>query len=215
MKLLEMKNKLALDTAKIIFQNNIDVIFIGGTALNAFYLDYRYSEDLDLGYTKENKKQDLEKLLKTNGYSVSNTDFKHRDIITLEGISIKMDIIEYKNKLNGFEEKNIGKTFVKTLSLDEFIIDKTISFFTRENLAGMSRDGYDLFSIGKKYGTVLTLAKKEKNTIKKNIVTLNHNIDLFENNSEKVETAVSPYLKVAIDSSDVLEFLKKLQGVLK
>ena len=214
MKLLEMKNRLALETARLIFQNNIDVIFIGGTALNAFYLDYRYSEDLDLGYGKENRKPDIEALLEKNGYLVERTDFDFRDVISLEGVSIKMDVIEYKKKYTGFEERSIGDTKVRTLTMGEFAIGKMISFFTREDLAGMARDGYDLFSIEKEYGMILDLARKEKGTVRRNIVSLGFNVERFGRETEKVESAVVPYLRKPVDAREVLGFLKNLRGAL-
>lgn len=215
MKLIEMKNKLAFDAAKLIFQNKIDVIFIGGTALNTFYLDYRFSEDLDLGYLKENKKHEIEELLRKNGYTVSRTDRKHRDIITLEGVSIKMDVIEYEKKYNGFEEKAIGEIKIKTLKIEEFTIEKIISFFTREDRSGMARDAYDIFAIEKKHGLVSDLVKKEKRLIRKNIISLDHNIDIFKSDTKKIESAVVPYLRKSVAVEAVLEFLKNLRSVLK
>jgi predicted nucleotidyltransferase component of viral defense system len=215
MKQLEMKNHLALETAKLIFQNNIDVVFIGGTALNTFYVDYRYSEDLDLGYLKDNKKSVIEKLLQEHGYDIQRTDFKHRDIISLEGVSIKMDVIEFKKKYNGFAERMIGGVNLRTLTLEEFAVEKMISFFTREEAAGMARDGYDLYALEKTYGSVLDIARKAKDIIRKNIVSLDYNLDLFESDIKKAESAVAPYLRKPVEVKEVLDFLKSLRGVLK
>ena len=215
MKLLEMKNRLALETAKLIFQNNINTIFIGGTALNAFYLDYRYSEDLDLAYTNNNISSEIKSLLSEHGYKVSRTNVDFRYLIDFEGVSIKLDIIEYKKKYDGFTEKAIGQTKIKTLTIEEFLVEKTITFFTREDLAGLGRDGYDIFSIDRKYNSAISIASKAKNIILSNIVSLNHNLDLFEDNIQKIESAVNPYLKIPVDSREVLEFLKAMRGVLR
>ena len=215
MKLLEMKNKLALETAKLIFQNNINPIFIGGTALNAFYLDYRYSEDLDLAYTNTNISSEIESLLSGHGYTVSRTNVDFRYLIDFEGVSIKLDILEYKKKYNGFTEKAIGQTKIKTLKIEEFLVEKVITFFTREDLAGSGRDGYDLFSIDRKYSSAISITSKAKKIILSNIVSLNHNLGLFQDNIQKIENAVNPYLKIPVDSREVLEFLKAIQGVLR
>ena len=215
MKLLEMKNRLALDTARLIFKNGIDAIFIGGTALNAFYLGYRYSEGIDLGYIDKNPKYEIEDLLKKNGYEVSSTDLKYRDIITYEGVSLKMDIIEYRKKYSGFEQRTIGDAEIRTLALEEFVVEKTISFFTREEFSGMVRDAYDLFMLEKKYGVVQSLSKKEKHLIRKNIISLDFNIGLFEKDGIRCESAVSAFLKKPIQYADVLGFLKSLKGALK
>lgn len=214
MKLLEMKNKLALETAQLIFQNNIDVIFIGGTALNTFYTTYRYSEDIDLGYLTENKKKEIEQLLRKQGYDVQKTDFEYRSIITFDGISIKLDVIKYKKKYNGFTTKKIGGTLIRTLQLEEFTLEKLISFFTREEITGMSRDAYDLFSLEQQYHTATSLIDKTKNIIKNEIVSVDYNIRLFESNREQIENLMAPYLRVPIDYNKVLEFLKQIQGVL-
>ena len=183
--------------------------------MNAFYMDYRYSEDIDLGYLDKNPKTEIENLLKENGYGVSTTESKYRDIITYDGVSLKMDIIEYSKKYNGFEEHTIGDTSIRTLALEEFIIEKTISFFTREEFSGMVRDAYDLFMLEKRYGIVQSLAKKEKSLIRKNIISLDFNIVLFKKDSIKAESAVAAFLKKPIQYADVLAFLKTLKGALK
>jgi len=215
MKLLELKNRLALETARLIAQNGIDVIFFGGTALNTFYLDYRYSEDLDLGYSGKQKKHEIEKLLDKYGYIVQRTDFDFRDIISLEGVSIKLDVVEYNQKYNGFTDKKIGETKIRTLEIEEFVIEKIVSFFTREDLAGTARDGYDLFCLEEKHALVLGLAKKEKKLIRKHISSLDYNVKLFESDIEKTESAVKPYLRKPVKARDVLDFLKNLRKVLK
>ncbi|MFH1520981.1 MAG: nucleotidyl transferase AbiEii/AbiGii toxin family protein [Candidatus Micrarchaeota archaeon] len=214
MKELERKNQLALEIARQIFQKKIDVIFIGGTALNSFYLDYRYSEDIDLGYIRKSPKHEIEKLLRECGYQISKTNFSYRDIVSFDGIQIKMDIIEYKKKYNGIIKKLIGDVNVKTLEIEEFMIDKTICFFTRENMIGMARDGYDLFYMQQKYGFVLDLATKAKKIIRKEIVSIDFNIDLFQDNLQNIEYGIAPYLKTPINAKDVLVFLKRLRGVL-
>jgi len=215
MKLLEMKNRLALETAKLIFQKGIEVVFIGGTALNAFYAHYRYSEDLDIGYLKDDKKSDIEKLLREHGYDVQRTGLKYRDIVSLEGVSIKMDVIEYKKKYNGFADRAIGGVNLRTLALEEFAVEKTISFFTREDAAGMARDGYDLYTLEKTHGSVLDVIHKAKAIIRKNIVSLDYNVNLFESDTKKAESAVVPYLRKPVEVKKVLDFLKALRGVLK
>ncbi|MDO8554595.1 MAG: nucleotidyl transferase AbiEii/AbiGii toxin family protein [Candidatus Micrarchaeota archaeon] len=214
MNLLEMKNRLALETAKLIFQNSIEVVFIGGTALNTFHINYRYSEDLDLAYQTRNPKTEIEDLLVAHGYAVDKTSFNFRDIISLDAVSIKLDVLKYEKKYNGTTTEKLGETTVTTLKIEEFSVEKTISFFTREDIAGLARDAHDLFSIENRYHNSLDLAKKAEKIIKKNVSSFNYNIDLFENNRSKVESAVGPYLRTPIIFEDVLEFLKKLQGVL-
>lgn len=206
-----MKNRLALETVRLIFRNNIDVIFIGGTALNTFYLDYRFSEDLDLGYLENNKKTEIEKLLIASGYVIEQTNFKFRDIITFEGTSLKMDVIRHKLKYDGIAENTIDGTKIKTLKLEEFAIEKTISFFTREEVSGMGRDAYDLFSINQKY-KIINLIKRTRNLIRKNIISKDHNIGLFEENIEIIDAAIRPYLRVEpLEAKEVLAFLKRLR----
>lgn len=215
MRLLEMKNRLAIETVKLIFQSRIEVVFIGGTALNTFYLDYRFSEDLDLGYLQKNRKTEINELLRDSGYEINSTNFKFRDIITFEGTSLKMDVIKYIPKYNGIAENSIDRTAIKTLRLEEFAVEKMISFFTREEMNGLGRDAYDLFSIEQKYKIFPELLEKTKNIVKENIVSKDHNITLFEENMETISVSVSPYLrKEPINSEDVLKFLKHLRGAI-
>ncbi len=214
MKLLEMKNKLALETVKLLFNTDIkDIVFIGGTALNVFYLDYRYSEDLDIGYLQKNVKSDIEELLREKGYSIERTNFKFRDVLTLEGTSLKMDIIEYKIKFGSIEEKLLGQTKVKTLSLEEFAVEKTISFFSRENTDSLARDAYDLFSISRKT-KLLEIINKAKKIIKHNIVTTSHNVELLKKDRVRVEASIATYLKKEIKYPEVVKLIDTIKGII-
>lgn len=213
MKELERKHNFVLETAKLIFQKFPDLIFIGGSALNTFYLDYRFSEDLDVGYTTQNKKTNIETLLKKNGYGVSRTTLKFRDVISLGDLSIKLDLIEYERKYSGFIKIDLGDIDLKTLSLDEFIISKTITFFTREEKIGLARDAYDLFAIQEKYSSVYSTLKKTKNIIKKNIISSDHNINIFFSESENMQSAVLPYLKEEVKYEDVCDLLQKIKVI--
>jgi len=84
MKLIEQRNKLALETAKLVFENNINAIFLGGTALNTFYVNYRLSEDVDFGYTNKTPKSKIEEILRESGYIVEKTSYKFRDVTLLK-----------------------------------------------------------------------------------------------------------------------------------
>lgn len=214
MKLLEMKNKLALETVKLLFNSDIsDIVFIGGTALNVFYLDYRYSEDLDIGYIQKNVKSDIEELLKEKGYSIERTNFKFRDVLTLEGTSLKMDVIEYNLKFGSFEEKLLGQTKVKTLSLEEFAVEKTISFFSRENTDSLARDAYDLLAISRK-AELFEIINKAKKIIKHNIATTSHNVELLKKDRTRIETSINSYLKKEVKYSEVVKLIDAIKGII-
>jgi len=122
MNLIELKNQLALDAVKIIFSNKIDCIFIGGTALNAFYVDYRFSEDADIGYELRNPVHGIVGLLGKCGYTVKPAIHPFRYIIESQGVSIKLDVLKYANKGHGFATTQLGPVSVKTLALEEFIV---------------------------------------------------------------------------------------------
>ena len=52
---LRQRTNLKVCIMKLLFGKGLDLVFIGGTALNAFYLNYRYSEDLDLAYFRKKR----------------------------------------------------------------------------------------------------------------------------------------------------------------
>ncbi len=105
---------------------------------------------------------------------------------------------------------------VKTPTLEEFAVDKIISFFTREELSGVGRDGYDLFMINKKHTLTPEFIGKTNSIIRKNIVSLDYNLLLFEENMEKIDAVMRPYAKKEpIESKEVLKFLKRLRESLK
>ncbi|MEM4707472.1 MAG: nucleotidyl transferase AbiEii/AbiGii toxin family protein [Candidatus Anstonellales archaeon] len=214
MRLVEMKHNLAIETAKLIFRSGLDVVFIGGTALNSVYLNYRFSEDLDFGYTEKNKKADIEKVLRKSGYVVEPMAFKFRDLITFEGISIKMDVILYELKYGRFVERMLGEVRIKTLDIPEFIVEKTISFLTREEMAGIARDAYDLFAIHKEYHNVFHVVRKAAAVIKRKADVMDHNIYFFLGRKKEVISALRPYLKKEVQYDDVADFVKRLKVVL-
>lgn len=215
MKLLEMKNNLALRVAATLFKNDANLIFIGGTALNAFYLNYRYSEDADFGYIEKSKKGKIENILRKNGYVVERTNFSFRNIVSIDAMTIKMDIIEYHQKYSGFVEKELFGVCVKTLDLEEFILDKTISFLTRETFDGITRDAYDLYVIEQKYASVLTTLCKARAIVKRHVNVIEYNIRLLLNQLPDAENIIRPYLKRDIETKDLQKFINKLRGILK
>ncbi|MEK6982612.1 MAG: nucleotidyl transferase AbiEii/AbiGii toxin family protein [Candidatus Micrarchaeota archaeon] len=215
MKELEAKNQFALATAKLLFGKGLDLVFIGGTALNAFYLNYRYSEDLDLAYFKKEKRDEVVIFLIEQGYVVNREEQNFRYTISFQGSTIKMDILHYEEKYNGTDGKELDGILVKTLKIEEFFVEKLISFFTREDRIGLGRDAYDLFSIEQKYHFTLELTKKAKTNIKNNIVSLDHNLGVLEANKKQIEDAMTPYLRNQIKIDLVIRFIKKLQGALK
>lgn len=212
---LEAKNQFALQTAKLIFQHELDLVFIGGTALNAFYLDYRYSEDLDLAYLNIEEKEKTIELLTKQGYIVNREEQNFRYTINFQGLVIKLDILPYQQKYNGTKTQECDGVLVKTLKIEEFFVEKTISFFTREDKVGLGRDAYDLFSINQKYKFGLEIAKKAKTKIKNNIVNLDYNVGILETNKKQIESAMVPYLRKQINIESVISFIKKFQGALK
>ncbi len=213
MKLMEMKNRLAIDTAKLVCKNIGDVVFIGGTALNTFYMDYRFSEDVDFGYTAKNRKPEIEGLLRKHGYRVEKTNYRHRDIVSLDEVSIKVDVVKYELKIGSIVEGKIGQETVRTLSIDEFSADKIICFFTREHVNGLAKDAYDLYQMEKEYKSVIETAKKARKILKKNISSYELNLNLFCENREKIEEAINPSLKKDVEYEKVAKFLKRLRGV--
>lgn len=205
-----MKYRTILDIAKILFANIGNILFCGGTSLNTFYLDYRYSEDLDIGYIKKNPKSEIEYLLRKKGYSIERTALKIRDIVSVGGVEIKMDIFEYKPLL-GTEERNLEGVEVTIPSLEDFTISKTISFLTRENILGLARDAYDIYMIHKISKNTLNFLKKYKNKIKKEVPSIKHNFDLFYKNKEQIEQSINYLLKEQISYEKVLKFLKETE----
>ena len=103
---------------------------------------------------------------------------------------------------------------ITTLRLEEFIVEKIICFFTREELTGMARDGYDLYAISKEYDWFYQIAKKVKPVIKKYVSTFNYNPSLFEKNIKQIENVIGSYLKKPVEIRLVNEFLTKLRGVM-
>lgn len=213
MKSFEVKYHAVLDLARIIFSEFNYLIFCGGTSLNTFYLNYRYSEDIDIGYKKENPKTEIEQLLERKGCMVSRTNMKIRDIITINSTEIKMDVFEYTPFL-GVGEAELSGVKIKIPTLEEFLFSKTISFLTREELAGLIRDAYDCYFLCKTYPQLFSLIKKHKEKIRKSTDSIQHNFGLFYENKDQVEYLVSYLLKEKVDYSEVEKFLKKMEVVL-
>ena len=214
MNLVELKNQLALDAVKIIFTNKLDCIFIGGTALNAFYVDYRFSEDADIGYESRNPIRDIVGLLGKCGYTVKPTIHPFRHIIESQGVSIKLDVLKYTAKGHGYATMQLGPVAVKTLSVEEFVLDKCICFLSREDFGGLARDGFDLFMLDRKYGNVAKIIGHSKKLISGSVNVAQHNINLFLSDSEKAYAEIKPYLKKEIDLAGARKLIKKIGVIL-
>lgn len=212
MNIHEMKYNLAINVAKTIFPEVKDAIFCGGTALNTFYLDYRYSEDLDIGYLSANPKARIETLLEKNGYSVKRTEMKLRDIITSGGTEIKMDVFEYES-ITGIIEKDLQGVTVSTLSPEEFMLSKTISFMTREDKNGLVRDAYDLYKLGEILNATVVIKKYRADILKK-VDVVQHNFRTFYGNPKYAALAVEPLLKHPIEYNAVENFMKKIERLM-
>ncbi len=213
MKDFEAKYRTALDIAKVIFAQMPQIVFCGGTALNTFYLDYRYSEDLDIGYTGTNPKSAIETLLQQKGYSVSRTDIKIRDIVRSGNVEIKLDVFEY-TPVVGLSKVDLEGISVNVPTLEEFELSKTASFLTREELPGLVRDAYDLYALEQEFGGVLVNVRKHRSKLIKRIVSASHNFDVFNEHPE-AKDYVTYLLKNPIVYEDVQLFLSELREVVK
>ena len=209
MNIHEMKYNLAMGAARVIFTEIKDAIFCGGTALNTFYLNYRYSEDLDIGYISANPKARIETLLEKNGYKIGRTDMKIRDIIASEGTEIKMDVFEYE-PITNIIRKDLQGVSANTLSPKEFTLSKTISFMTREDKNGLVRDAYDLYKLGDILN-VLAVIKKYKIKIRGKVDVVQHNFGMFYENPQYASIAVEPLLKSPVDHGAVEDFMRKIE----
>ena len=214
MNLIELKNQLALDAVKIIFSNKLDCIFIGGTALNAFYVDYRFSEDADLGYESRNPAPDIVSLLKECGYGVESTIHPSRHILEYQGISIKLDVLKYSAKGHGYAAMQLGPVAVKTLSVEEFVLDKCICFLSREDFGGLARDGFDLFMLDRKYGNVAKIVGHSKGLVLGSVDVAQHNVNRFLADSSKAYLEIKPYLKKEVDLAEARKLIKKIGVIL-
>ena len=212
MNIHEMKYNLAIGAARVIFTEIKGAIFCGGTALNTFYLNYRYSEDLDIGYTSTNPKARIETLLEKNGYKIGRTGMKIRDIITGEGTEIKMDIFEYE-PITGIVSKDLQGVSVNTLSSEEFTLSKTISFMTREDKNGLVRDAYDLYKLSDILN-VFSVVKKYKTKIRRKVDVVQHNFMTFYENLKYASIAVEPLLKSPVDHDAVENFMRKIEKLM-
>lgn len=213
MKEFETKYRTVLDVAKIVFSDMPELIFCGGTALNTFYLDYRYSEDLDIGYRGTNPKSSIEILLQQKGYSVSRTNMKIRDVIGVGNVEVKMDVFEYE-PIIGLRNVSLEGVNINVPTLEEFLISKMISFLTRENISGITRDAYDLYELGKVHGKPIEFVKKYKSEIKKRIVSVPHNFEVFRENRIEAISTVAYLLKKPIEYYKVLDFMIEVENIL-
>ena len=214
MNLVELKNQLALDAVKIIFTNKLDCIFIGGTALNAFYVDYRFSEDADIGYESRNPIRDIVGLLGKCGYTVKPTIHPFRHIIESQGVSIKLDVLKYTAKGHGYATMQLGPVAVKTLSVEEFVLDKCICFLSREDFGGLARDAFDLFMLDQKYKNVLAVVKSSRKKILGSVNVIGHNIKKFLVEPSTAYSEIKPYLKKEVDTAGARKLIKKIGVIL-
>ncbi|GEM_PF-2742229 len=213
MNIYEMKYNLAINVAKLILPEVKDAIFCGGTALNTFYLNYRYSEDLDIGYLSANPKSSIESLLEKKGYSFKRTEMKLRDIITSEGTEIKMDVFEYES-ITGIISKDLQGVAVSTLSSEEFTLSKTISFMTREDKNGLIRDAYDLYKLGDILD-VFSVVKKYKEKICSKVDVVQANFQMLYENPNYAAIAIEPLLKSPVNHNSVEKFMKRIGQMMR
>jgi hypothetical protein len=213
MKEFEAKYRTVIDVAKTVFAKVSQLTFCGGTALNTFYLDYRYSEDLDIGYQNKNPKSDIEEVLQQHGYEVARTGIKIRDIVRSGTVEIKMDVFEYVPTL-GLRKAELEGIVFTIPTRDEFMVSKMISFLTREELSGLTRDAYDLYMLNKIDGRLLQKIRKHRAAIMKRIVSTSYNFQVLEERSEEADLSVVYLLKNPIEHDEVLEFMAKLRTIM-
>lgn len=213
MKEFEAKYRAVLDLAKLVFSKFGNLTFCGGTALNTFYLNYRYSEDLDIGYSGRNPKSSIEEFLEANGCRATRTNMKIRDIVEFGGFELKMDVFEFEPILE-IASVDLEGVKVNVPTQKEFILSKIVSFLTREDVSGLGRDAYDLHMLSKIEQEFYSLVKNHKPEIKKRVVSLSHNFGIFEERAAQVQSSVSYLLKEPVEYGGVLDSMKKLRAVL-
>lgn len=210
----EAKFAAVREVAKCVFGTFKDCTFCGGTSLNLFYTNYRYSEDLDIGYEKENPKSRIEELLRSNGYAVERTTKKIRDLVRSGDTEIKMDIFEYFAPL-GTELKRLDNVEIRIPTIKSFVITKTVSFLTRENLAGMARDAYDLYALAKTYPDFFGLVESQRKYIAENVVAPANAFGRFNAKEKEITEGVGYLLKIPISYLEVKAFLNKLRRTIR
>jgi len=152
--------KLQDKVLKIVFENSSEFYLTGGTCLNRFYVNKRYSDDLDF-FTNTSKIFNLEvRRLKQilNEFFNINVEIESKDFIRWKIENLKIDFV---NDVSFY----CGKVVIK----DNLILDNIENICANKFLAVLGRDEakdvFDLFLIDKyfspDYKKVIECSKKK------------------------------------------------------
>ncbi len=135
-------------------------IIHGGTAIWRCYNGNRFSEDIDVYITKDEKKiNDFFESLESKGFKVIKKKIKENSLyseIMIGNESVRFEAT-FQSKKPLFKKYETSESFfinVYTLSPEELVIEKVNAYLSRKKI----RDLYDIFFL-------LNYAKREKNVI--------------------------------------------------
>jgi len=211
---LSFNQKLFLDFVSEEKTINDLFYFTGGTALSEFYLQHRYSEDLDFFSEEEFEIKDITLLLQSKRKKFGNPkiEFKqsfNRNIYQLiylknQFLKVEFTYFPFKRIDSRNKENNI-----KIDSLIDIAVNKVFTIY--QNPRG--RDYFDLFFIFKKEKTL-----SFENLIKLARIKFDTNIDYLQlgtNLIKVVKMKDDPIIKSVIDITAVENFFLNMAKKLK
>lgn len=160
----------------------IDQFYLtGGTALNAFYIPYRLSEDLDFFSEKEVTTESIIIFLRSIKEKLGFRDFSFNTSFNRNIFILQFQNEQLKLEFTYFPFKPVDKPLIKQNVKIDSILDIAVNKLFTIYQKTRSRDFMDLYMIIKKYGfTLQELIAKAK-------IKFDWHIDLIKLGSQLME----------------------------